>query len=98
MVASKNREAVETDQVFSSILLLALTGVAAPWDHNQKIRVSIIVGPGRDEKTVVRATFQRIVWNTAMEISKAETLREPKLYEDFFSRLSQSVFLQSQNI
>ncbi len=47
---------------------------------------------------LVRATFQRMVWNMAGQMSRIETLKEPDLYEGFFDKLSKSVFLEEQKI
>jgi hypothetical protein len=104
IVASKDRDAVEAGQVagqvFLAVLISALGGRADPvWDRNQKIRISIITKPANDGNgIIVRATFQRVVWNTKNQISKVETLGEPKLYQQFFDKLSQSVFLEAHQI
>jgi hypothetical protein len=46
----------------------------------------------------VSVTFQRTVWDTDDKISKQETLEVSEIYQDFFERLSQSVFLEGQGI
>ena len=64
VVASKDRDATEAGQVAAS-LLLALLGVAMPWDDEQKIRASIITRELKERHGyAVRLTMQRIVWNT----------------------------------
>lgn len=100
IVASKDRSAVETGQVIGSVILMALTGVPVPWDKNQKIRASLVTKPaGTDvESTLVRVTFQRIVWNTEGRISKTEPLDEPEFYQEFFERLSKAVFLDAHEL
>ena len=47
---------------------------------------------------IVRVTFQRIVWNERGQISKLESLENPKLYEKFFGELSKSLFLTANDI
>jgi hypothetical protein len=104
IVASKDRDAVEAGQVASQIMLAALIsalgGKADPvWEKNQKIRVSVVTRPSADNSgIVVRATFQRVIWNTKNQISRAESLEDPVLYQQFFDKLAQSVFLEAHQI
>ena len=99
LLASKDRDAVETGQVVGAIAL-AILGVSMPIDKNQKIRVSVVTRPIDDGRgrTAVRVTFQRLVWNTRNQLSKIESLNEPELYRGFFEKLSQSVFLEAHDI
>lgn len=99
IVASKDRSAVETEQVISAILL-AFLGVPVPIDRTQKIRASLITRPAEtdEESTVVRVTFQRIVWRDQRIISKTEPLNEPEFYQEFFDRLSKAVFLNAHEL
>jgi hypothetical protein len=99
IVGSKSRDATEVGQIVGSIVLAILVGVHLPTDKNQKIRASLVtklVDGGND--TTVRVTFQRIVWNTQNQVSKIEGLNEPKLYQEFFDKLQQSVFLTAQEV
>ncbi len=100
IVASKDRSAVEAGEVIGSIILMALTGVETSWDKKQKIRVSLVTRPAgtEDESTLVRVTFQRIVWDTEGKISKTEPLDEPEFYQEFFARLSKAVFLDAHEL
>ncbi len=100
IVASKDRSAVETGQVIGAVILMALIMVPIPWDKTQKIRASLVTRPAGtdDESTLVRVTFQRIVWNTQGQISKTEPLDEPEFYQEFFARLSKAVFLDAHEL
>lgn len=100
IVASKDRDAVEAGQVAGAIAIALLFGAAVPWDKNQKIRVSLVTRPmGSDaSQTVVRVTFQRLVWNTEGRISKLETLDDPEMYQGFFTNLSKAVFLEAHEL
>ncbi len=100
VVASKDRDATETGQIIGSILIAALIGASVPIDKIQKIRASLVTRPFGEsgDKTAVRVTFQRVVWNTAGQVSKSEALTEPELYQEFFSKLSKSVFLEAHEI
>jgi len=100
LVASKDREAVQAGQVAASILYAAMTGDSLPYDTKQKIRASIVTYPvGADgQRTAVRVTFQRIVWNSAGQISRLEKLHETEMYQGFFGKLSNAVFLEAHGI
>ncbi len=49
-------------------------------------------------QSTVRVTFQRIIINTAGQVSRAEQVHEPEIYKEFFDKLSQSVFLEAHEI
>jgi hypothetical protein len=101
IVASKQRSAVETGQIVASVAFALLTGSAMPIDKTQKIRVSLVTRPASDQgdKTFfVRVTFQRIVWNTQRKITHIEAVDSPEIYQEFFEKLSKSVFLEAQKI
>ena len=98
LVASKDRDAVESGQVFMSLLLASITGVSLPWDYEQKIRVSIVAKPDLEKSTLMRVTFQRVVIDNSGRASKVETINEPKIYQEFFDKLSQSIFLEGHDL
>ena len=99
IVASKNRDATETGQIVGAVVVAVLFGVRMPTDKNQRIRASLVTKPvdnGAD--TIVRITLQRTVWNTSNAISKNEVINDPKIYQEFFEKLGQSVFLTEEEI
>ncbi len=99
IVASKSRDATEAGQIAGAIVLALLVGVRMPTDTHQKIRASLVtksVDNGAD--TMVRITFQRVVFNTSNQVSKNEGLNDPKIYQEFFDKLGQSVFLTAQEV
>jgi len=105
LVASKERDATEAGQVAAAIILVVLTAALGAHseemaiDKNQKIRVAVIVSPSLDGgRTYVRTKFQRIVWNTRNQISRLETITEKTIYQEFFDKLSKSVFLEANKI
>ena len=100
ITASKTVDATDTGQIVASIFIAALAGSQnAVYDTEQKIRVSFVTYPSRSKDGfIARATFQRVVWNSNGMISRVETLTENKLYEEYFDKLSKSVFLEGQKI
>lgn len=104
VIGSKDRDAVEAGQIagqlFFATMIAAMGGKADPvWDATQKIRVSIATKPSGDKAaTVARVTFQRVVWNTKNQLSKLETIDDRTIYQQFFDKLAQSVFLEAHQI
>lgn len=100
VVASKDRDATEAGQVIAAIFIAALIGATVPIDTTQKIRASLVTKPFGEsgDQTSVRITFQRIVWNNQGRVSKTEALTEPEIYQEFFSKLSKSIFLEAHKI
>lgn len=97
VVGSKERDATEAGQVVGAVLVAMLVGEVPPVDKNQKIRISIVTHPSGNQ-TAVRVTFQRVVWNTEGQISRLQFLNDPKLYQEFFDKLSKSIFLEAHQI
>ncbi len=100
VVASKDRDATEAGQVIAAIFIAALIGAYVPIDRTQKIRASLVTKPFGEsgDQMSVRITFQRIVWNDQGRVSKTEALTEPEIYQEFFAKLSKSVFLEAHKI
>jgi hypothetical protein len=68
-------------------------------DKSQVIKASVITKPSLDgKKTVVRVTFQRIVWNMANQINRVESIKDPIMYQKFYEALSKAIFLEAQQI
>lgn len=97
ILATKDRTAVDGGQVAGKVFMAILFRADVPIDKNQTFRVSIVTRPAVDE-TAVRATFQRLVWNDRNEVSKMEPIEEVEVYQEFFDRLSKSVFLEGQQL
>ena len=97
IVGSKDRDAVEAGQVAGAVVMAVLFRVNMSVDKNQKIRASVVTRPNGN-KTNLRVTFQRIVWNTQGQVSKTESIEDAKIYQQFFEKLSKSVFLEANEI
>jgi len=100
VLGSKNREAIEAGQVAAAVLVGVVFGVAIPIDKYQLMSASIVISeaPSDSNSTIVRVTFSRLVWNTDNDLSKAERLEEPEMYQLFFSKLSKSLFLTENQL
>lgn len=97
IVGSKNRDARDAGQIVGALVIAALLNTEMTIDKEQKIRASIVTTPHKSG-TGLRITFQRVVWNNKNEISRSESLEDPKLYQEFFEKLSKAVFLEAHSI
>ena len=97
IVASRDRDVMDTGEVLLS-LCLAFLGVQRPIAHKQKVLASLVVKPIGDKRIAVRITFQHMVWSTDNQLIKNECLNKPEIFEEFFVKLSKSVFLVAQGI
>jgi hypothetical protein len=94
LVASKDRSAVNVGNVILSMLS------RQPWDKKQVMKASVTTKTIEDEKKriAVRVTFQRMVWDIEGRVTRKEGLTKPKIYREFFDKLSKSLFLEAQEI
>lgn len=97
IVGFKDRDATDLGQRFALALFGGMTA-AQQADWEQRVRISVVSRIDPTRGTIVRATFQRLVYNQAGGLNRAETLNEPALYRGFFSGLSNALFLEAQAI
>jgi len=106
VAASKNADATDARQITLALaadVLSALSGThsnnMAGCDKEQKVKASVIINTSLDgSKTVIRVTFQRIIWNMQNQISRIETIKDPEIYQKFYISLSKAIFLEAQEI
>ena len=107
VAASKKADAKSKSQITGAVILDVLSSLGgtasvnntANADNYQVIKASVITKPGLDNKqTVVRVTFQRIVWNMSNQINRVETIKDPEMYQRFYNSLSKAIFLEAQEI
>lgn len=68
-------------------------------DSVQTILVSCVTRRSLEgNKVAARVTFQRVVYNRMNQVSRLETIKDPKIYEGFFEKLSKSIFLEADKI
>jgi hypothetical protein len=106
VAASKKADATSGGQMAGAFFLdlLAAAGgghgnAMQNCDKSQVVKASVITKPSLEaNKTVVRVTFQRIVWNVNNQISKVETINDIEIYQKFYDGLSKAIFLEAQKI
>ena len=105
IACSKTREAISAGQIAGAVVVAILTGAVTPVDKTQLIRASLVTRPitidNTDKskcRTAVRVTFQRVITNTENRVTRRECIIDPKIYQEFFEMLSQSVFLEAHEI
>ena len=100
ITSSKMRSAVNAGQQVAAVMVAILGGGYMPTDKEQRMRASVVTRPvgEKGEYIAVRVTFQRIVWNTINQVTASESLTDPKIYQEFFDKLSKSIFLEAQEI
>jgi hypothetical protein len=106
VAASKKADAKSTGQIAGAVFLDVLGALGGSYSNNtarcdksQVIKASVITKLSLEgKKTVVRVTFQRIVWNMSNQINRVETISEPEVYQKFYSGLSKAIFLEAQQI
>jgi hypothetical protein len=104
LTASKQRDATNATEIVGAILLAFLGGSAMAVSKDQTIRVSLVVRPAilstgaySTSEHFVRVTFQRIVRRTDNSVY-SETLSNAELFQQFFEKVSQSVFIEGQKL
>jgi len=98
IVVSKNRDAGSTGEMLGSIIIGAMGDEDVTYNVEQKIRASVVTTPLGRRGIGVRVTFQRVVWDNRGAVSTRESVEDAQLYQDFFSKLSQSVFLSAKDL
>lgn len=98
--ASKTVDATDQRQIVAAVVIALLGGGNVSVDNVQRIRVSFVTSPSRlaANRYLARISFQRIIWNTQRQVTRAETLKDEKIYFEFFDKLAKSVFLEANNI
>lgn len=98
IVGSKTVNAKDPGQILGAVALLIIVGTTFAVDSEQTVRVNLATSPSktRDNAFRARVVFHRTVRSIGGEMSRAETMRNPELYESFFDKLSKSIFIEVQ--
>ncbi|MBT8331095.1 MAG: hypothetical protein KJP06_02085 [Deltaproteobacteria bacterium] len=97
IVCSKDRNVTEFYDVGLSIIA-AVFFIDYEYATRQKVLASLVTRPLEGRKIAVRITFQHLVWDTERKLIKNERINEPEIYQEFFSKLSKSIFLTGHEI
>ncbi len=108
--AAKERTAREYGQEIARFVLVLIGSSQIPVDLQQKISASLVARPlnAAGTRHEVRILFYRVVWKgdgsesrgqgqseyIPPGIQRMEMIRDPEIYQRFFVRLSQAVFLE----
>lgn len=109
VVASNKIDATKPGQVMAATALVILSSLNrhgydreddfyGDVDDHERIRASIVTRPAAARSTILRVTFQRLIWNKRGELSRVETIDDQKSYQDFFAKLSKAVYLQAEGL
>ena len=94
IVGSKERSAIQPAEVVASYTLAIVLGVDPVYAERQTMRVSVVTTPVEEKSgTAVRVNFQRLVFTNTGGISKKQVLGSDEIYQEFFAKLSKSLFL-----
>jgi uncharacterized lipoprotein len=81
-----------------SILSMAADGSETTYEDVQKFYVNIVTTPTKEKTIKVRVLFTRKSWDNKGNLFKVEKITDTKTYQQFFDKLSQSVFLTANGI
>ncbi|RLB75818.1 MAG: hypothetical protein DRH15_13470 [Deltaproteobacteria bacterium] len=98
IVASRDRDVKSAGEIIGSVIIAALFGVYTPVSRNQKVLASFVTRPLDEKRIAVRVTFQHMVWDTDNNLIKNEIIDDPKIYQEFFEKLSKAVFLEAHGL
>lgn len=101
LVASKQRDAEESGQVAGQIALTvfaALLGAyhSPTWDTEQTIFVTLISTPVEgSDSAEVRVSFDRRMTNNYGKQWRTELILDEQIYQEFFNKLAEGLFLEA---
>ena len=81
-----------------SILSIASGNGETTYEEVQKFYVNIVTTPTKEKTIKVRVLFTRKSWDNKGNLFKVEKITDTKTYQQFFDKLSQSVFLTANGI
>lgn len=98
IVSSRDRDIHDPGEIALKAIAAFFTWTVLPHDTHQKVLASLVTRPVDKKRTAVRITFQHMVWQSDQRMVKNEQINDPEIYQEFFSKLSKSVFLTAHEI
>lgn len=104
LVASKQRDAEDAGQIVGVTVLSFLAALSGSysnptWDKEQSIYLTLIVSPVVDSRmTEIRVLFDRRITNNHGLLWRTELIDDPKIYQEFFDKLSDGLFLEAHKV
>lgn len=93
------RQVLKLVLYFSLLSPSAAISASRQSDNIQEIKVSVIISTNEKNKiTFVRLTAQRIVKNQEGAVNEVETIKDKEIYQQFYEKLSKSVFLEANEL
>lgn len=97
LTADANRAADNQGGQIALGILVALSGQQPMVDTEQLISVTVVTN--KDVNGVsVRVSFARIIFNSQPSMTRLEKITDKDIYQTFFNKLNQSMFLTGQAI
>jgi hypothetical protein len=100
VTASKKSDATNAAQVATAIISFLLILWYPDVDTEQKIYASLVAQPYKEnrDKVSVRVTFARKIWDSGGDVSSRQRIESNELYQQFYEKLSKSVFLEAEKL
>lgn len=95
-LVSASRE-VDVENDGQAAFQVFFMGQNAVWSKNALIEATANVKT-QGGRTKVRANFQEKVMNNRGGTDSVTTIEDPKFYQDFFDKISKSIFIEKQKI
>lgn len=102
LTADKNRDVnSKTGKVALtalSVMSMLSNGRDTTYEDTQKFYVNIVTTPTKEKTIKVRVLFTRRSWDNHGNVYSVEKITDKKVYQEFFDKLSQSIFLTANGI
>ncbi|MGI4977726.1 MAG: hypothetical protein ACRYG6_12360 [Janthinobacterium lividum] len=96
LAASKQRDATEFGQIAVAVVLALVAGVQTDTDRSQDIHVTVVASAGSTpQQRTVRVSFDRYI-TTRQNALRTVLVTDPKIYQEFFDKLAQSLALEKR--
>jgi len=81
-----------------SVVSIMANGKDTVYEDTQKFYVNIVTTPTKEKTIKVRVLFTRRSWDNHGNVFSVEKITDNNVYQQFFDKLSQSIFLTANGI